>query len=320
MGAIIGAFRGGSETFWVNVAVGALIGAVIALGSVAAEYRIFSNPRLRPMRRLSPLTLLLLRAVAYSVAITIGLSVPAILSLAPAPWRDPGFPVMFLVSGMIALVFSIGVEITRLLGREASLALITGRYDRPRLEERVVLLADIRGSTRTAERLGELRFHAYLGEVALDLAEAIDLTQGEVHRYVGDAVIVTWPMERGLAGGACLRCAREMHGLLAEQADAYRSRFGVTPRLRIALHAGAVAAGEIGDWKKEIALLGDVMNTVARIEAAAKALDASTVLSDDLVERLPDSARAELSRLPAYEAAGKAQAVKLWSDLAVAEG
>ncbi len=65
--------------------------------------------------------------------------------------------------------------------------------------------------------------------------------------------------------------------------------------------------------KKEIALLGDTMNTTARIESAARDLGESIVLSDDLVKRFPDTLSTPIRALPAYEAAGKQDKLALWA-------
>ncbi|MEO1197725.1 MAG: adenylate/guanylate cyclase domain-containing protein [Pseudomonadota bacterium] len=313
IGAGIGALRAPGDTLWLDTLSGMLTGAFIGLGAAAAETYGLSNPRLRIARRMPPVLLMGLRAVFYGGLILAGLSLSGWIVGVAAIWARPDFWEVFAISAAVAIVLSTAVEITRLLGKEATIALVTGRYTYPRLEDRVILFADVIGSTPLAERVGDVRFHDFLCEVAQDLAEAVDRARGDVHRYIGDAVIVTWPLQRGLANGACVRCAGEMHQALADRAETYHAQFGTEARLRIAIHCGQVAAGEIGDWKKEIALLGDTMNTTARIEGAARDLDAKTVLSDALVQRLPAEVRSGLRKLPGYTAAGKQQELVLWA-------
>lgn len=101
--------------------------------------------------------------------------------------------------------------------------------------------------------------------------------------------------------------------VLVSRNDYYLKIYGDKARLRVAIHCGEVAAGEIGDWKKEIALLGDPMNTAARIEGAAKALDASIVLSDDIAGHLSPGTRNSLARLLDFAATGKREKLVLWS-------
>ncbi len=310
VGVLIGALRADQGEALEEAALGALIGGLIGFGCTFAEVIIFSNAALRWV---PPVVFMVLRTLVFGGFILMGLLIPTFVTGADLPWAQEGFAGLFLICGLVALAFSIGIEVVRLLGSEATLALISARYARPRLEDRVILFADLAGSTALAERIGELRFHAYLQDVALDLAQAINATNGNVYRYVGDGVIATWPLLAGTKSAACLRCAEQIHAGLKRRASHYQSRYGDAPSVRIAIHCGPVAVGEMGDWKKEIALLGDVMNTTARIEVAAKSLNAQTVLSEALCHQLPEPARATLKRLPDFAAAGKADTLVLWT-------
>lgn len=312
IGAVVGVSRGTEDSFWSDAGIGALIGLFISLCCLTIEFQVFSNSQRRIARRLRPIVLMVLRGTAYSIFIVAGLSLPGLLTQAPYPWQTPDFAELFIISSAIAFAFSTGVEITRLLGKEATLALVTGRYAQARLEHRVILFADVIGSSALAETIGQLRFHDFLRDVAQDLATAVEMTRGDVHKYVGDAVIVTWPQKQGLAQGACLTCAQEMHRSLSRRAPYYLQHYGIEARIRVAIHCGQVAAGEIGDWKKEIALLGDPMNTTARIEGAAKTLNARIVLSDTLAGQMPQQVRQGLVRLQPYAAPGKQEELYLW--------
>ncbi len=312
IGAFIGFTRSEGDDLLVSIASGALAGVTIGLLGTISETMVFSNPRLRIVLRLPLVIVLILRAILISLFIVGGLLLPEVLFGTGLTWNDPGFAGVFVVSVLISLAFSVGIEITRLLGAEATVSLFTGRYTRPRLEYRVILFADLIGSTSLAERIGELQFYRFLQEVALDLAGPVESSGGRVHRYVGDAVIVTWSLDKGTQDAACLRCALDMHAVLADRAAVYQKAFDAVPTLRIAVHSGRVAAGEIGDWKKEISFLGDAMNTAARIETAARDLGVNIVLSDAVVCQFPEDARARLVQLPPYQAQGKHEPLKLW--------
>ena len=178
------------------------------------------------------------------------------------------------------------IEIDRLLGGGVLLRFIFGRYHRPRVERRIFLFADLIGSTALAERLGDLSFHALLNQLFSDLADPIIGHGGEIYRYVGDEVIVTWREAEGLRDGRCLACAEAMLGSLARLAPRYRANYGIEPRLRIVLHSGPVVTGEMGDLKREIVFLGDTVNTTARLEAVAKAAERDLVVSGPLLAGL----------------------------------
>jgi adenylate cyclase len=57
---------------------------------------------------------------------------------------------------------------------------------------------------------------------------------------------------------------------LAARAAEYERDFGVRPDFRAALHLGPVVIGELGLRKMEIALIGDTMNTAARLQQACR--------------------------------------------------
>ena len=313
IGMMISAIRHDGTGLWIALIEGALSGILIGIGCTVTELLSRSTQRGGLVRRLPVAALVVMRALAFSCVILTGLTLPFLLVSGVRLWQEPGFGTAFLVSSLIAAIISIIVEVTRLLGTESTLSLVSGRYRRPRLENRIVLFADLVGSTTLAERIGDLRFHEFLGDVAHDVSPAIEQARGDVHRYVGDAVIVTWRLNQKNACDASLRCAQGMHQALEDVADRYRDDFGSAPHLRIALHCGPVAAGEIGNWKKEIALLGDTMNTAARIESAARDLGARTAVSDDMVKLLSEPAKATLTLLPDYAAHGKSEALTLWT-------
>jgi class 3 adenylate cyclase len=76
-----------------------------------------------------------------------------------------------------------------------------------------------------------------------------------------------------------------MHTLEAKVPE-YKTEFGVAARFRAGLHIGQVVVGELGLFKMEIALLGDTMNTTARIEAACRETDHRILVSSALLERM----------------------------------
>src|SRR6202011_230807 len=82
----------------------------------------------------------------------------------------------------------------------------------------------------------------------------------------------------------------------------YEREYGMRADFRASLHCGAVAVGELGYLKKEIALIGDAMNTAARILEACRAVDCRVLASATLMARIgalpPGVARRALGPLP----------------------
>ena len=114
----------------------------------------------------------------------------------------------------------------------------------------------MKNSTAAAERLGEVAFHRLLDRLIGDLSGPIVLHKGEIHKYVGDEMIATWPEAEGLEA----RCLRACFDAIAARCGArsvLRARIRPAVEVRAALHCGPVVVGEMGSFKKEIALPGD---------------------------------------------------------------
>ena len=73
---------------------------------------------------------------------------------------------------------------------------------------------------------------------------------------------------------------------LAERGPAYERDFCCCADFRAGLHCGSVVIGELGYLKKEIALIGDSMNTAARIQEACRAPGCRVLASAVLIERI----------------------------------
>ena len=173
-----------------------------------------------------------------------------------------------------AALFGIAVNFVMLARRLAGPGVIArfvlGRYHRPRRERRYLLFLDLVGSTALAERMGPERFHQLLNRVMVDIAGPVARQGGEIHKYVGDEAVVTW-----LARGDGIdprpgRCVLDIIDTLAARGPYYADAFGTTVALRAGLHLGEVVTGELGDRRQEIAMLGDGINTAARLVDAAR--------------------------------------------------
>ncbi|HZT50750.1 MAG TPA: adenylate/guanylate cyclase domain-containing protein [Stellaceae bacterium] len=128
--------------------------------------------------------------------------------------------------------------------------------------------------------------------VGMVIAEA----GGEIYRYVGDEIIVTWPLAPGARDGAYVACLFAIEDALARKRGDYLRACATEPRLRGALNAGTLVVGEMGDLKREIVMLGDTMNTTARGEEVCKTRGRDFIASEAAlraVGALPPGVRAE---------------------------
>jgi adenylate cyclase len=301
---LFGALAGGAyariyDTSATQMLRGAVTGGLIAGGVSVFELLLF---QIEPGKRLqtAPFGLsLAVRAVAWMLAILAGLAGGRII----VP-MDDGMR-LFNSHGLVDIAFSFAISfvaigalaVKRLLGGDVVLALLSGRYYRPRTEQRVFLLLDMVGSTALADRFGDRVYLGVLNRLLQAVTPVIAHSGGEIYRYVGDAVIVTWPqrLAPARAATAAVACAAGCVARVRRDAPRFEAAFGTAPALRAAIHLGPVIGAELGTLKREISFVGDTMNTLARIEQAAREGGRAIVFSDDVraAATLPQATRAE---------------------------
>jgi adenylate cyclase len=265
---------------------GAVAGALITVAVLLLELYVFGRTRSTLPRRLPFLLYLALRSLGYLVAILGGLAISAGLFAASDsnwhPMAHGGLIFSFAVSVGANLLYGVN----SLLGQGVLFNFIAGRYRKPRIEERVLLFIDMTSSTAIAESLGETGFLDFLNRFVAAITAPILEQRGTIHKYVGDEIIVAWPLAAGLRDCRCVRACFDALAELDATADASIRDFGRRADFRAALHCGPVVIGELGIVKMEIALLGDTMNTAARMQQACRDTGHRVLASAALLDRL----------------------------------
>lgn len=273
------------------------------------------------LRRWPLLAEVALRALAMAsavAAVLVGLQPVLYGEPLEAKWFSVTFPGVFVAAFVLSIAFSAVYELVRLIGGRVLLNVILGRYRHPVREERVLMFLDLAGSTALAEALGEVRLQELLTRFFFDIDAPIVAHGGEVHAYVGDAVIVTWPLTGQARGGPgpaaqCLDCFFAVEQRIEECAASYREAFGWVPRFRGALHAGPVVISECGESRRQIAYFGDTMNVTARLQERCKEAGRNLLVSADLLERVPPGPDLRVESLGASALRGRAAAVEVFA-------
>jgi len=199
-------------------------------------------------------------------------------------WLADELPRIVVIGFSASLFVGAIFEFRRMIGGRVLGSFLFGTYHRPRREQRIVMFLDIADSTALAEQLGEVRVHDLITRFFFDIDEPIADQDGEVHAYVGDEVIVTWPLSEDPERNAqSLRCFFAIEERMTELAPSYAQEFGVVPRFRAGIHAGSVVVSECGVAKRQIAYFGDTMNVAARLCEHCKAAGETLVASADLL-------------------------------------
>lgn len=298
---------GGGRGVGPSAAVGGLIGVALSASEIQFQDRLSALFHAVPVA-----AAFAFRVVYYAVVILAAGAVVNLLFDLP-PERAVSFSARNVVfSAGVAVLLNLYFMLQRLLGPAMLESLLSGRYHRPRREERVVMFLDLSGSTQLAERLGDEAFHRFLNRVFFDLTNPIYEAGGDIYRYVGDEIIVTWPAARGVRNGACVSCLFAVLDRLAARRAAYERDFGAAPQMRAALHVGPLIVGEMGDIKREIVMLGDTMNTTSRIEDACRKMGRDCLASAELMARIgPPPPDVAVEALGEVELRGKAARLAL---------
>lgn len=216
------------------------------------------------------------------------------------------------LSLIISLVSNFMDELHRKLGRDAIFNLVFGKYHKVKQEDRIFLFIDLNHSTDIAEEMGELEYSHFLQDYYYDISEPIARYFGRVYQYVGDEIVVTWPLKKGLRFALCVRCFFAVQKQIKRYEKQYMERYGRIPEFKAALHGGNIVVSEVGKYKSEIAYHGDVLNTAARIQGKCHELSADFIISDWVVDNVMMPKYLKVESLGSFQLKGKQQEVELY--------
>ncbi len=265
------------------------------------------------LRRLPLATDVLLRLLVMTAALTL---VGAVLQLVlyrsvVESWIALELPVIVAASFAISTIVSVTTEIQRLIGGPLLTSVLLGTYHRPTRRRLIVMFLDLAHSTRLAEAMGELRVHDLITRFFFDIDEPIGDFGGAVHAYVGDEVIVSWPVTDDSARNArCVACFFAIERKIENLAPGYEAQFGIVPAFRAGIHAGPVIVSECGDAKRQLAYFGDTMNVAARLCEYCKAINRRLVVSGELLRLMQVPDALEVGEGKSIAARGRQQPVE----------
>lgn len=295
-----------------GVGIGLTIGLALA---VMEESRLASFTRSMPFTRA-----ILVKSAVYLVAMSVPLLISGFIGgyfsgLTLSDYfiwiASFDFLLKLLAIFVSYLVFIFFRHLNRLLGPKTLMRYLTGRYHHPSIETRIFMFLDIKSSTQIAERLDKESYFSLLNTFFRDISEPILERRAEIYQYIGDEIVLTWPLEDGLKDANCIRVFIEIAAAIHAKRHHYMEQFGVVPTFKAGLHYGDVVTAEIGDLKKEIVYNGDVLNTTARIEGVCNRFDRQLIASEALVSviQLPEFTTPE--PLGPVDLRGKAEPVEL---------
>jgi adenylate cyclase len=226
---------------------------------------------------------------------------------------SPSFFINVFLFGFLVSVTQFMLQVNDKFGPGILWKFITGKYYHPRQEERIFMFLDLRSSTTIAEKMSSEKFFGLLKDIYDDITEPILNSQGEIYQYVGDEVVVTWSVQKGVAENNCFQCFFRIQQALEQRKAHYRREYDLLPSFKAGLHIGEATVGEIGVVKKDIVYSGDVLNTTSRIQAECNKNNVNLLLSSDLIERIQLNNGYKQRRLGEISLKGKKDKVLLYT-------
>ncbi len=200
-------------------------------------------------------------------------------------WNEDLFAmIIYALSGTVIIIFI--NQLARKMGQGVLWNFISGKYHKPREEERIFMFLDLNNSTSLAEDLGDIKYNKLLSDFFFDITDSIESNYGEIYRYVGDEVVVSWKPKKGLKNANCIKAFYQSKRTIHLKREIYEKKYGLVPSFTAGFHIGHVIVGEIGEIKSQISFLGNVMYETAEIEKSCRKYSASCLVSETLINQI----------------------------------
>jgi adenylate cyclase len=170
------------------------------------------------------------------------------------------------------------------------------------------LFLDVRGFTSLAESTPAKDVVGRLNRLFEAVVPIVNHHEGHVDKFVGDGLLAVFgaPQRQEAHADAALAAACEIAQAVAEDDE-------LDLEVGIGLSSGEVIAGNVGGaGRLEFSVIGDAVNTAARVEAATRETGDVILLTEDTAERLRHEA-VELEGREDVELRGKSEPVKLYA-------
>lgn len=189
-------------------------------------------------------------------------------------------------------------------------------------EERHItaFFSDIQGFSRIAERLEPRRLGELLNLFLTEMTDIILAHRGTVDKFEGDAIIAIFGAPNAVPDHPLVACraAVAMQRRLAELREEWRTQDWPEIRMRIGMCTGPAVVGNMGSRSRmDYTMIGDTVNTAARLEGINKFYGTYTAASESTIREIGDELVArEVDRISPV---GKKQPIRFYEVMGTAD-
>lgn len=156
-----------------------------------------------------------------------------------------------------------------------------------REEEITVLFCDIRGFSTIAESQSARETFEWLNAFFTEMSRAISANHGFIDKFLGDAILAVFDRDKNHSEDA-INAAVVMQQRLQEfNGDRHKYNLEVPVNIGIGIHTGIGLMGTVGsDSRMDSTVIGDVVNTAARLEELTKLYGTPILVSDTTLSHI----------------------------------
>ncbi|HEY2406112.1 MAG TPA: adenylate/guanylate cyclase domain-containing protein [Polyangiaceae bacterium] len=177
------------------------------------------------------------------------------------------------------------------LGPKTANLVLAGTVERGDVEEieAAIWFSDLRGFTPMSAGISSSELIAWLNEYFAAVGRAIVGHDGEILKFIGDAILAVWPVSalrsRDETCRAALAAAKAANVEL-DALNAQRQKSGLSALQHgIGLHVGSAQYGNIGaEGRLDFTVIGAAVNTAARLESVCAKLARRVIASHAFAE------------------------------------
>jgi len=214
----------------------------------------------------------------------------------------------FLIVSLINFIS----EIDKKFGPGNLKKMLSGKFYKPKEEDRIFMFMDLRSSTSIAEKLGHIKYSELIQDCFRDIS-IVENYKAEIYQYVGDEAVLTWEKERGLKNNRCIGAYIAFQDKINSKKIYYSEKYNVVPEFKAGMHSGKITVAEVGEIKREIAYHGDTINTASRIQNECNVLGKDFLISEDLVKNISETGDFKFQSEGDIQLKGKTETKKIYS-------
>jgi class 3 adenylate cyclase/tetratricopeptide (TPR) repeat protein len=173
-----------------------------------------------------------------------------------------------------------------------------------------VMFSDMTGYTEMSEKLDPEEVKEITGAIFCELTKIIEKYDGFIEKYIGDAILAVFGAKEAFEDSAlrAIKAAREIHTYVDSASPKYEEVIGHKLSMHTGINTGLVVTGEINYQKGTHGLVGDTINTAARLMSVSQPGEIIT----DHESYVQTKGYFEFETLKPVRVKGKAKPVKVY--------